>query len=60
MDWDGQHVTICIGIAATGDEHMGVLGSLARVLGDSARAEALRAAEDPDTILAILAGQEHT
>jgi len=60
VDWDGQRVTVCIGIAARGDEHMGVLGSLARVLGDPARAEALRAADDPDAILAVLAGEEHT
>jgi PTS system mannitol-specific IIA component len=58
VDWDGQQVTVCIGIAAKGEEHMGVLGTLARVLGDPERAAALRAADDPDTILAILAGTE--
>ena len=56
VDWEGQRVTVCIGIAARGDEHMGVLGALARVLGDPARAAALREADDPDTILALLAG----
>ena len=56
VDWDGHEVTVCIGIAARGDEHMAVLGGLARVLGDPARAAALRAADDPDEILAILRG----
>lgn len=55
VDWDGQTVTVCIGIAARGDEHMAVLGGLARVLGDPERAAALRAATDPDEVLAILA-----
>jgi mannitol/fructose-specific phosphotransferase system IIA component len=58
VDWDGQRVTIAIGIAARGDEHMAVLGALARVLSDPARAEALRAADDADTILAILGGAQ--
>jgi mannitol PTS system EIIA component len=58
LDWDGQRVTIAIAIAARGDEHMAVLGALARVLSDPTRAAALRAAEDPDTILALLGGAE--
>ena len=57
VEWDGHDVTVCIGIAARGDEHMAVLGGLARVLGDPVRAAALRAADDPDTVLAILAGR---
>jgi mannitol/fructose-specific phosphotransferase system IIA component len=60
LDWDGQRVSIAIGIAARGDEHMAVLGALARVLSDPDRAAALRAADDPDTILAILGGEEET
>jgi mannitol/fructose-specific phosphotransferase system IIA component len=58
LDWDGQRVSVAIGIAARGDEHMAVLGALARVLSDPTRAAALRAAEDPDTILALLGGAE--
>jgi mannitol PTS system EIIA component len=56
VDWDGQRVTIAIGIAARGDEHMAVLGALARVLSDPERASALREATDPDTVLGILGG----
>lgn len=58
LDWDGQRVSIAIGIAARGDEHMAVLGALARVLSDPTRAAALRATDDPDTILALLGGTE--
>jgi mannitol/fructose-specific phosphotransferase system IIA component len=58
VDWDGQRVTVAIGIAARGDEHMAVLGALARVLSDPARAAGLRAASDADTILAILGGTQ--
>jgi mannitol/fructose-specific phosphotransferase system IIA component len=60
IDWDGQQVSIAIGIAARGDEHMAVLGALARVLSDPQRAAALRAADDPEKILALLGGEEDT
>ena len=32
VDWDGQRVTICVAIAAKGDEHVTVLSALAQIL----------------------------
>lgn len=55
VDWDGETVTVCIGIAATGDGHVEILAELAQILLDPDRAEALRAATDPDTVLKMLA-----
>ncbi len=42
VDWDGQQVTICVAIAAKGDEHVQVLSALAQILMDPAQAERLR------------------
>ena len=54
VDWDGETVTVCIGIAAVGDGHLDILAELAQILLDPERAEALRGAEAPDTVLAML------
>jgi mannitol/fructose-specific phosphotransferase system IIA component len=54
VDWDGETVYLCIPIAASGDEHVGVLSALAEVLVDGDSAAALRAASDPDVVLALL------
>lgn len=54
VDWDGQRVTIAIGIAASGEEHVGVLSALAKVLMDPARAARLREAEDAATVIDLL------
>jgi mannitol PTS system EIIA component len=54
VDWDGATAHICIGIAAKGDGHVEILGELAQILLDPERAEALRTAESPDTVLAML------
>ncbi|ASU85433.1 PTS sugar transporter subunit IIA [Nocardiopsis gilva YIM 90087] len=55
VDWGGPTVHLAIGIAASGDEHMSVLSSLARVLSDPDRAERLRGAADTATVLDLLA-----
>ncbi|MBB6173111.1 PTS system mannitol-specific IIA component/phosphocarrier protein FPr [Nocardiopsis mwathae] len=55
VDWGGATVHVAIGIAASGDEHMGVLSSLARVLSDPERAARLRGAADTRTVLDLLA-----
>ena len=54
VDWDGETVYLCIPIAASGDEHVGVLSALAEVLVDGDSAAVLRGASDPDTVLALL------
>lgn len=64
VDWDGETVHLCIPIAASGDEHVGVLSALAEILVDDDSAAALRAATDVETVLALLnpggrAAQEH-
>jgi PTS system mannitol-specific IIA component/phosphocarrier protein FPr len=61
VEWDDDRVTVCIGIAAVGDEHVGVLANLARVLTVPEQAARLRAAERPEDVLAILgSGEEAT
>ena len=64
VDWDGETVYLCIPIAASGDEHVGVLSALAEILVEGDSAAALRNATDVDDILARLnpgdrAGEEH-
>ena len=55
VDWGGNAVTVCIGIAAQGSGHVDILAQLAQVLMVPENAEALRAATDPDTVLRMLA-----
>jgi PTS system mannitol-specific IIA component/phosphocarrier protein FPr len=54
VDWDGETVYLCIPIAASGEEHVGVLSALAEVLVDPDSAAALRGATDVETVLALL------
>ena len=54
IDWDGEEVRVCVAIAATEGEHIGVMSSLAQILLDPDQAEALRTATDPDTVLTLL------
>jgi len=54
VDWDGETVYLCIPIAASGDEHVGVLSALAEILVDDDSAAALRTATDVETVLALL------
>jgi mannitol/fructose-specific phosphotransferase system IIA component len=54
VDWGGNDVRMCVGIAAVGDEQVGILSSLARVLLDAGRAAQLREAKDAETVIRIL------
>ena len=44
VDWDGNDVRVCVGIAARGNGHIALLSQLAVVLLDPDKAAALRAA----------------
>jgi mannitol/fructose-specific phosphotransferase system IIA component len=52
--WDDDDVVVCVGIAAVGDEHVGVLANLARVLSVPEQAARLRSAERIEDVLALL------
>lgn len=54
VDWDGNDVRLCVGIAAKGSEQVGILSSLARILMDGEQARLLREAPDAETILRLL------
>jgi PTS system mannitol-specific IIA component/phosphocarrier protein FPr len=54
IDWNGETVYLCIPIAASGEEHVGVLSALAEVLVEPDSAAALREATDVDDVLARL------
>ncbi len=54
VDWDGEEVKVCIGIAALGDEHVGVLAALARILIVPEQAEQLRNASSADDVVRLL------
>jgi mannitol PTS system EIIA component len=58
VDWGGEEVTVCVGIAAAGDGHVDVLAALAQVLMDPDQAAAWRAAQRPEDVLAALAPRE--
>lgn len=54
VDWDGDPVSVCVGIAAAGDGHVDVLAQLAQVLMDPDQAQALRDATKPEDVLQVL------
>ncbi len=54
LDWGGDTVYVCVTIAANGDEHMGVLASLAQILSEPGQAEWLRTATTADSVLRLL------
>jgi PTS system mannitol-specific IIA component/phosphocarrier protein FPr len=56
VDWDGDTVTIAVGIASSGEEHVAVLQALAEILMEPDQAHALRTADDVGTVLGLLAG----
>ncbi|MFC4007158.1 PTS sugar transporter subunit IIA [Nonomuraea purpurea] len=51
VNWDGERVTLCVGIAAKGDGHVPLLAALADILLDPERARALREATEVSQVL---------
>lgn len=58
--WDDDDVVVCIGIAAVGDEHVELLARLARILMVPDQAAALRTAERPEDVLALIGSLDRT
>jgi PTS system mannitol-specific IIA component len=58
VDWNGKPVTIAIGIAAQGNDHVGILSKLAMILVDPDKAGQLRGATDPQQVLDLLTPDE--
>ncbi|MES2092684.1 MAG: PTS sugar transporter subunit IIA [Actinomycetota bacterium] len=54
VDWDGNDVRVCVGIAARGNGHIALLSQLATVLLDPDRAAALRAATTSAEVYELL------
>jgi PTS system mannitol-specific IIA component len=54
VDWDGEQVTLCVGIAARKGGHMPLLAALAEILLDPDRAKALREATQVDEVVKAL------
>jgi PTS system mannitol-specific IIA component len=54
VDWGGEHVVVCVAIAAIGDGHVEILAELAQILMDPGRAQELRDASRPDDVLRLL------
>ena len=59
VEWeDGDKVWMVIGIAAAGDEHVGVLSNLAEVIDNEETLAALLKTNDPDVIVKYLGEKE--
>lgn len=54
VDWDGEQVRLCIGIAAKGDEHGELLGNLAEKLLDPSSYNKLMESNSETEILELL------
>jgi mannitol/fructose-specific phosphotransferase system IIA component len=59
VEWDeGDRVFLVIGIAAAGDEHVGVLSNLAEVIDNEENLAELLKTDDPDVIVKHLGEKE--
>jgi PTS system mannitol-specific IIA component len=54
LDWDGNEVRFVLGIAGRGDEHLGILSSIAMVFSDTDEVDKLLAAATPGEVLDLL------
>ena len=61
VDWDeDEKVFMVIGIAASSDEHVGVLSNLADVIDDEANLAELLKTDDPEVVLKYLGEKEES
>jgi mannitol/fructose-specific phosphotransferase system IIA component len=59
VDWDeNEKIHLVIGIAASGDEHVGVLSNLAEVIDNEENLAELLKTDDPDVIVKYLGEKE--
>ena len=58
VDWDGNPVSVAVGIAAKGNGHIALLSQLATILLDPEKAEALRSATTSDAVYELLAATD--
>jgi PTS system mannitol-specific IIA component len=58
VDWGGEQVSVCIGIAAANNGHLSILAALAQILLDPDKAEALRNAQSFDDVTRMLAADD--
>jgi PTS system mannitol-specific IIA component len=54
VDWHGERVEMCVGIAAAGGSHVPILAQLAEILMEPDQAEALRTAATVDAVFTHL------
>jgi len=54
VDWGGERVTLCVAIAAKGDEHVAVLSALAQILMEPDKAATLRTSTEVDEVYEML------
>jgi PTS system mannitol-specific IIA component len=58
VDWGGEQVSVCIGIAAANNGHLSILAALAQILLDPDKAAALRNAETFEDVIRQLATED--
>ena len=58
VDWDGNAVSVAIGIAAKGNGHIALLSQLATILLEPEKAEALRNATSIEAVYALLTSED--
>jgi PTS system mannitol-specific IIA component len=58
VDWDGNEVSVAVGIAAKGNGHIALLSQLATVLLDADKAAALRGATTSQQVYDLLASED--
>ncbi len=58
VDWQGEEVKMCVGIAAQGDNHMDILGNLAELIQNPDSEKTLLESKDPKEILDLLLASE--